>query len=165
MNIKHISLLSLLCVPATYAILPDEILDVAFNRYAKAYQAFIDCQQSQQPSACRAQENEATVKKDEYDKVMLEMKDFLNTTVQQGNKASLFELSKKQKAEAAQQVIRRIKTFEQQPTELNMGEFSGNLLNPSKVVMPWNRNAMQDFHKDLNNTIPHQSDYPFISTY
>src|SRR6266478_2133533 len=101
MHIKYVSLLSLLFVTSANAILPDEIINVAYHRYANAHQALLKCQQSKdsfgRPCQCINEKNKFATKSDEYNKVMLKMKDFLDTTVQQGEKATIFERSKKKK--------------------------------------------------------------------
>ena len=98
---------------------------------------------------------------------MLKMKDFLNTTVQQGDEATLFERSKKQKAKMAKQALKTIITYEQELTEENicMGRFSSELLCHSSDNITWNKETIEQFDNDLYKTIPSSYDYPFINSY
>jgi len=171
MNIKYISLLSLLFVTGAHAILPDEIIDVAMIRHSRAHNDLRKCQESKdffgRPCKCINEKNEVTTKDDEYNKVMLKMKDFLNTTVQQGDEATLFERSKKQKAKMAKQALKTIITYEQELTEENicMGRFSSELLCHSSDNITWNKETIEQFDNDLYKTIPSSYDYPFINSY
>jgi hypothetical protein len=170
MNIKYVSLFSLLFVTGANAILPDEIIDVAYSRYARAHQELSKCQETKdffgRPYACTNEKNTLAAKSDEYAKVMSKMNNFLYTTVKQGNEASLFERSKKQKAQMAQKTINTINTFEQQTD--NYRKLSREILWQSSdnfINLPGDKEAIKQFNNDLFKTIPEYYDYGFIRTY
>lgn len=177
MNIKYVSLLSLLFVSGAKALTPAETMDIAYTRYASAHEALIKCQQLRnfwgKPYQCTSEKNDVEIKTDEYNKVMSKTKNFLTTTVQQGNEATIFQRSKKQKAKMAKQVLNTIATYEQEPKKgldkyYGMGKFSGDLLwNPSNntIDLPGDKEAVKQFNNDLFDTLPNYSAYPFISTY
>ena len=81
MNIKYVSLLALLFVTGINAILPEEIINVAYGRYTRAHQDLLTCQQSKnffgRPCSCINEEKILSQRIDEYNKVMSPMKAFL----------------------------------------------------------------------------------------
>ena len=175
MNIKYVSLLSLLCVAGAHAILPDEIIDVAHSRRSKAHKALLECQRRQdffgRPCKCIDEKNEFETKDDQYKKVISKPKKFLETQLEQGNEATIFERSKKLRATMAKKALNTIIADEQEPNEQNtgMGVFSRELLNNSpdntSYILPGDIEVVKQFNRDLYKTIPNAGDHPFIRGY
>ncbi|HEX4068676.1 MAG TPA: hypothetical protein VHX42_01135 [Candidatus Babeliales bacterium] len=174
MTIKYISLFSLFVVTGAHAILPDEIVDVAYNRYAKAHQDLLKCQQTKdffgRPCKCLEEIKNVATKTDQYNKVMSGPKDFLNATVQQGEKSTLLERSKKQQAQMAQIAMDIINKCEKDTD--NHHSLSNELLwnspnnRPNNFIeMPWTKETREQFNHDLYKTIPSSYKYDFMWDY
>ena len=172
MNIKYVSLFALLFVSVAHGITSDQIIDVAYGRFARAHQALLKCQQSKdfwgRPSQCINEKNIFATKSDEFNKVLLKPKEFLNRTIQEGNKATLFQRSKKTKANMATKAMNTIKEHEQHPDKYYSSDLSRELLWQSSnnlIDMPGDKEACKQFNRDLYNSIPNDWDYDFIRTY
>ena len=175
MNIKYISLLSLLIAPAAQAILPDEIVDKAAGRNHAAYKALRKCEENRQESffgrlcSCTKEEAEFKARNDEFKIVMSNAKKLLEKTVQEGNEAWFINRPKKLKAAFAQKKLDMIKDQEQQTNNPGSGHYLTRELAalPQEWILPHplKEKIFQELNCDLYRTYPEAYDYNFIHDY